>query len=93
MCIHISECFCFLMSSFLRSRLKGFYLFEMLQPCEERLCYLKEMIRLIVETFYNWVVTLPMMGKKVPVFGIETEIEKSACAGKQNHTVLMQRCL
>lgn len=30
-----------------------------------------------------------MMGKKVPVFGIETEIEKSASVGKQNHTFLM----
>lgn len=42
------------------------------------------MIRLIIETSYKWVDTLPMMGKKVPVFRIDTEleIEKGASVSK-----------
>lgn len=49
------------------------------------------MIRLITETSYNWVDTLPMMGKKVPVFGFQVEKgkKKNACVGKYDHTVEM----
>lgn len=46
------------------------------------------MIRLITETSYNWVDTLPMMGKKVPVFGFQVEKGKKKMPVLENTTTL-----